>query len=82
MVSTFSWEKIEDEEYQVVVLKNERKETKLGAFKIQNDKASSISNAISFFQEEFSLWNLINMIIADTIAANTCPKGGVVLLLN
>ena len=78
----FDGKKIEGVEDQVAVLTNERKEIKLGALKIQDGKASSIENAISDLLEEFTLWNSIKLIIADTTSVNTRRKGGVVALLN
>ena len=72
---------IEYKEYQVVVLKNERTEVKLGALHLKDGKAKTITEGIAKLVDEYNLWNAIKMIIADTTSVNTGKCSGVVVCL-
>lgn len=77
----FDGKHIEQWEYQVVVLKNESREIKLGALKLIDGKSITIFNAIADIIDEFKLWNSIKMIVTDTTNVNTGKKNGVVVQL-
>ena len=89
-VSTFHLEKwrilfdgqhIEGFEYQAVVLKNESKEIKLIALKLKDEKAQKIVEGLQDVLEEFKLWGIVVMIVADITNVNTGKKTGVVVRL-
>jgi hypothetical protein len=73
---------IEEEDYQVVVLKNERTEVELGALCLKDGKAETIANWISKVPDEYNLRNAIKMIIADTASVSTGKKTGVIFRLH
>lgn len=77
----FDGKRLDENEYQVVVLKNERTEVKLAALRLQDGKARTITNGISTVLEEYNLWSAVKMIIADTTSVNTGNKNGVVVKL-
>ena len=77
----FDGKRIEDKEYQVVVLKNERTEVKLGALHLKDGKVKKITEGIAKLLDEYNLWNAIKMIIADTTSVNTGKRSGVVVSL-
>lgn len=77
----FDGKKINKKEVQVVVLKNETEEIKLGVLVLEDGRACTIFNAIKGLLEKFNLWASIKMIISDTTSVNTGKKGGVVRLL-
>ena len=59
--------RLDDNEYQVVVLKNERTEVKLDALRLQDGKAQTITDGKSPMLPEYNLWSAVKMIIADTL---------------
>ena len=77
----FDGKRIEENEYQVVVLKNERTEVKLAALLLKDGKAETIAEGIAKVLDEYNLWNAIKMIVADTTSVNTGKKSGVVVKL-
>lgn len=77
----FDGKHIEEHEYQVVVLKNERREVKLDALRLKDGKAETIAVGIAKVLEEYNLWEAIRMIVADTTSVNTGSKSGVVVRL-
>lgn len=77
----FDGKKINKKEIQVVVLKNDTKEIKLGVLVLENGKAVPIFNGIREMLEKYNLFQSIKMIICDTTSVNTGKKGGVVSLL-
>lgn len=77
----FDGKHIEDTEYQVVVLKNEKTEVKLAALTLKDSKAATIAEGIVQVIEEYNLWNAVNMIVSDTTSVNTGKKNGVVVKL-
>ena len=62
----FDGKHVEENECQVVVLKNEKTEIRLGALCLK---------------DEYNLWHSINMIVADTTSVNNGKKLGVVVRL-
>ena len=77
----FDGKHIEENEYQVVVLKNERTEVKLDALHLKDGKADTISEGIAKVLDKYNLWTTIKMIVADTTSVNTGRKSGVVVQL-
>jgi hypothetical protein len=77
----FDGKHIEEHEYQVVVLKNERTEVKLDALRLKDGKAETIAEGIAKVLDEYSVWNAVKVIIADTTSVNTGKKNGVVVRL-
>ena len=77
----FDRKHIEENEYQVVMLKNERTEVKLDALLLKDGKDDTIAEAITKIIDEYNLWNEIKMITADTTSVNTGKKNGVVIQL-
>ena len=77
----FDGKHIEEDEYQVVVLENERTEVKLDALRLKDGKADAIAQAITKVIDEYNLWNAIKMITADTTSVNIGKKNGVVIQL-
>lgn len=77
----FDGKHIDENEYQVVVLKNERTEVKLDALLLKDGKAETITEGIVKVIDEYSLWNAIQMIVADTTSVNTGKRSGVVVRL-
>jgi len=77
----FDGKHIEESEYQVVVLKNERTEVKLDKLHLKHGKADTISEGIAKVLNECNLWTTIKMIVADTTSVNTGRKSGVVVQL-
>ena len=74
----FDGKHIEVNECQVVVLKNERTEIRLGALCLKDGKAETITDGIVKLLDEYNLWHSIKMIVADTTSVNTGKKSGVV----
>ena len=77
----FDGKHIDRMDYQVVVLKNERREIKLDVLGLVDGRALTIAQGISKVLDEFHLWNSIQMIVADTTSVNTGKKNGVVVIL-
>lgn len=77
----FDGKKINKPEIQVVALKNDTKEIKLGVLVLENGKSYTIFNGIKELLEKFNLLKSIKMIITDTTNVNTGRKSGVVTLL-
>ena len=77
----FDGKRLDEKEYQVVVLKNERTEVKLDALRLQDGKAQTITNGISTVLEEYNLWSAVKMTVADTTSVNTGKKNGMVVKL-
>lgn len=77
----FDGKKIDGKEIQVVVLKNNKHEKKLGVLSLTNGKAKTIFDGLCEMLNDFDLWNVIRVIICDTTSVNTGSKGGVVVLL-
>ena len=77
----FDGKRIDDQEYQVLVLKNERKEVKLEALHLPNGKADTVVKGITAVLDEYNLWKSIKMIVADTMNVNTGRRNGIVIQL-
>ena len=77
----FDGKHIDGIDYQVVVLKNERREIKLDVLGLVDDRRKTIAQGISKVLNEFHLWNSIQLIVADTTSVNTGKKNGVVVIL-
>ena len=78
----FDGKHIEESEYYIVVLKNERTVVKLGALCLKDGTAKTIAVGIAKVHDEYNLWNSIKMINADTTSVKTEKKKGVVLQLH
>ena len=77
----FDGKRMDDQEYQVLVLKNERKEVKLEALDLPNGKADTVVKVITAVLDEYNLWKSIKMIVADTTNVNTGRRNGIVIQL-
>ena len=77
----FDGKRIDGREYQVVVLKNERREIKLEALDLQNGKADTVVKGITAVLNKYNLWKSIKMLVADTTNVNTGRKNGIVTQL-
>lgn len=77
----FDGKRLEDNEYQVVVLSNTRTVINLDAIQLANGKAETIAHGIAKVLDEFGLYSSIKMIISDTTSVNTGKKSGVVIRL-
>ena len=77
----FDRKRLNKNEYQVVVLKNERMEVKLAALCLKDGKAETITDGISTVLEEYNLWGAVKMIVANTTSVNTGKKNGVIVRL-
>ncbi|CAI9725298.1 Hypothetical predicted protein [Octopus vulgaris] len=77
----FDGKRIDDQEYQVLVLKNEQSEVKLEALQLLNGKANTVVKGITAILDEYNLWNFVKMIIADTTCVNTGKRNGIVIQL-
>ena len=75
----FDAKRIENIEYQVVVLKNEAKEIRLSALSLKDGKAQTITEGLQDVLVEFNLWGSIVMLVADTTSVNTGTKTSVVV---
>ena len=75
----FDGKYIEGFEYQTVVLKNDSKEIKLTALKLKDGKAQTIAQGLQDVLEEFNLWGLVVLIVANTTSVNTGKKTGIVV---
>ena len=73
--------RIDDKEYQVLLLKNERREVKLEALDLPNEKADTAVKGITAALDECNLWKSIKMIVADTTNVNTGRRSGIVIQL-
>ena len=61
----FDGKHIEENEYQVVVLKNERTEIRLGALCLKDGKAETITDGIVKLLDEHNLWRIIKTGVAN-----------------
>jgi hypothetical protein len=61
----FDGKRIEGQEFQVVVLKNELREVKLEVLDLPNSKAETVFKGITTVLDEYNLWNSIKMIVTD-----------------
>ena len=79
----FDGKHIQENEYQVVVLKNKRTEVKLDALRLKDGKADTgtFAQAITKVIDEYNLVNAIKMITADTTSVNTGKKNAVAIQL-
>ena len=77
----FDGKRIDDEEYQVLVLKNEQREVKFEALDLPNRKADTVVKGITAVLDEYNLWKSIKMIVADTTNVNTRRRNGIVIQL-
>ena len=77
----FDGKRLNENKYQVVVLKNERTEVKLAVLCLKGGKTETITDRISTVLEEYNLWGAVKMIVADTTSVNTGKKNGVVVRL-
>ncbi|CAI9730745.1 Hypothetical predicted protein [Octopus vulgaris] len=55
--------RIDDQEYQVLVLKNEQGEVKLETFLLLNGKAVTVVKGITTVLVEYNLWDCVKMIV-------------------
>ena len=78
----FDGKRIDDQEYQVLVLKNEQREVKLEALILPNGKADTVVKGITVVLGEYNLWKSIKMIVADTTNVNTGRRNGIVFQLH
>ena len=76
----FDGKKIDNKEYQVVCLKNERT-LQLGILTCESGSAADIYIPLQDLLDEYNAWSSIQMIICDTTAVNTGRKSGVVASL-
>ena len=81
MELTLRCKRIQGIEHQAVVLKNEAKEIKLIVLQLKDGTAATIAKGIQGVLDEFNLWGLILMLIADRTSVNTGTKTGVVIRL-
>ncbi|CAI9728049.1 Hypothetical predicted protein [Octopus vulgaris] len=72
---------IDDQEYQVLVLKNEQEEVMFEALHLPNGKAGTVVKGITTILDECNLWNCVKMIVADTTSVNTVKRNGIVIQL-
>ena len=77
----FDGKRIDGQEYQVLVLKNEKREVKLEALDLPNGKADTVVKGITAVLDEYNLWKSIKMIVADTTNVNTGRRNGIVIQL-
>lgn len=77
----FDGKKIDNKEYQVVCLKNDRRTLQLGILACDSGNSADIYKQLQDLLDEYSAWNSIQMIISDTTAVNTGRKNGVVVKL-
>ncbi|CAI9716102.1 Hypothetical predicted protein [Octopus vulgaris] len=77
----FDGKRIDDQEYQVLVLKNEQREVKLEALQLRNGKTDTDVKGITAVLDEYNLWNCVKMIVADTSNVNTGKRNGIVIHL-
>ena len=73
----FDGKRIDDQEYQVLVLKNEQREVKLEALDLPNGKADTVVKGITAVLDEYNLWKSIKVIVADTTNVNTGRRNGI-----
>ncbi|CAI9719510.1 Hypothetical predicted protein [Octopus vulgaris] len=80
----FDGKRIDDQECQVLILKNEQGEVKLEALQLPKGKADTVVKGITADLGEYNLWNCVKMIVADTtsvkwhchsVANIVCSKG-------
>ena len=57
--------RINHQEYQVLVLKNERTEVKLQALDLPGGKTVTVVNGTTAVLNEYNLWKSVKMIVAD-----------------
>ena len=72
---------IQKKEYQVVVLKNAKREISLAVVELANGKAKTIFDEVKAMLDEYDLWSLIKIIVSDTNPANNEKHVGAVTLL-
>ena len=77
----FNGKRNDDQEYQVLVLKNEQREVKLEALDLANGKADAVVKGITAVLDEYNLWKSIKMIVADTTNVNTGRRNEIVIQL-
>lgn len=77
----FDGKHIDKNEYQVVVLKNEKREIKLDALCLKDGKAATITTGLVSVINEFDLWFSVKILISDTTSVNTGKKAGVIVKL-
>ena len=77
----FDGKRFKENEYQVVVLKNERMAVKLTALCLKGGKAETITDRTLTNLEEYNLWSAVKMIVASTTSVNTGKKNGIVVRL-
>ncbi|CAI9734599.1 Hypothetical predicted protein [Octopus vulgaris] len=73
--------RIDNQEYQVLVLKNEQGEVKLEALQLPSRKADTVVKGITAVLVEYNLWNCVKMIVADTTSVNTGKGNGIIAQL-
>jgi len=69
-------------EHQVVVLKNNVDEIRIGVLVLPDGKSKTIYDAIKELLEFYNLWSSIKMIVSDTCNVNTGRHQGVAVLLS
>ena len=77
----FDGRKINNEEIQVVVLKNNLCEVQFAVLSLKNKKAMTIYNGLLEILNEYDLWQSIKVIICNTTSVNTGKLNGVVVRL-
>ena len=77
----FDGKHIDGFDYQMIALKNERREIKLDVLSLVDGRGKTNPQGISKVLDEFHLWNSIQMIFVDTTSVNTGKKNSVVVIL-
>lgn len=77
----FDGKNIDNKEYQVVCLKNDRRTLQLGILACDSGSSSDIYKPLKDLLDEYNAWNSIKMVICDTTSVNTGKKNGVVARL-
>ena len=77
----FDRKRINHQEYQVLVLKNEQREVKLQALDLPDGKAGTVVKGITAVLDEYNFWKSIKIIVLDTTSVNTGSRNGIVTQL-
>ena len=77
----FDGKHINQQEYQVLLLKNEQREIKLQALDLPDRKVYTVVKGITDVCNEYNLWKSIEIIVADTTNVSTRRRNGIVTQL-